>query len=129
WDLEPWAGLALVLVKEGGEAAHIQRQASGVSAGDDQTVGLIGLVSLGYGLRSSDNRVRALSQSISWVSQSMSSPMPFFQASSRLSASTTTYWYIGTRYWRSRTNLPLVSCSPIGSSSAPTPADFCQQGW
>src|ERR1700731_1193560 len=32
---------------------------------------------------------RALSQSISWVSQSISSLMPFLHASSRLSASTT----------------------------------------
>src|SRR5215470_6612808 len=33
--------------------------------------------------------------------------MPFLQASSRLSASTTMCWYIGTRYWRSMTNLGI----------------------
>src|ERR1700730_1546661 len=50
---------------------------------------------------------RALSQSISWVSQSISSLMAFLQASSRLSASTTICWYMGTKYWRSITNLGI----------------------
>src|SRR6202047_1777737 len=49
----------------------------------------------------------APSQSISWVSQSISSLMPFLQASSRFSASTTMCWYMGTRYWRSITNLDI----------------------
>src|SRR6266852_6858967 len=70
---------------------------------------------------------RALSQSISWVSQSISSLMPFLQASSRVSASTTMCWYIGTRYWRSITNLG-IGFLLLDASNAPTPASFCQQG-
>src|SRR5712671_7328461 len=33
--------------------------------------------------------------------------MPFLQASSRFSASTTICWYMGTKYWRSITNLGI----------------------
>src|SRR6516164_6891069 len=33
--------------------------------------------------------------------------MPFLQASSRFSPSTTMCWYIGTKYWRSITNLGI----------------------
>src|SRR5271166_5940013 len=40
-DFEPWARLAFVLVEEGGQAEHVQREASGVSAGGDQTMRLI----------------------------------------------------------------------------------------
>src|ERR1700730_1480690 len=63
---------------------------------------------------------RALSLSISWVSQSISSLMPFLQACSRFSASMTMCWYMGTRYWRSITNLGLgVSCLMLPTPRPP----------
>src|SRR3984893_6272104 len=50
---------------------------------------------------------RAPSQSISWVSQSISSLMAFLQASSSFSASTSMCWYMGTKYLSSITNLGI----------------------
>src|SRR5437660_12371234 len=70
---------------------------------------------------------RALSQSISWVSQSISSLMPFLQASSRFSASTTICWYMGRdidarlRTWASEL-LPLHASNAHLSQSLETAA-------
>ena len=57
--------LSLVLVEERDEAEHVQREASGVFAGDDQTVNFIGLIS-GTILTAVMLVARALSQSISY---------------------------------------------------------------
>ena len=46
-DFEPEAGLRLAFVEKGGEAEHVQWKTARVSAGDDQAVGLIRLVSVG----------------------------------------------------------------------------------
>src|ERR1700738_4242861 len=71
---------------------------------------------------------RALSQSISWVSQSISSLMPFLQASSRVSASTTMCWYMGTRYWRSITNLGIDFLRLDLSTPQPPPTSVSRGG-
>ena len=46
--------LSLVLVEERDEAEHVQREASGVFAGDDQTVSFIGLISFRHDLDCGD---------------------------------------------------------------------------
>jgi hypothetical protein len=50
WDIEQRARPRPVLVKEGGEAQHVRREAFRVSTGDDQTMGLIGLIPFRLGL-------------------------------------------------------------------------------
>src|SRR6266566_5609870 len=46
-DLEERASLGLILVEEGGQAEHVQREAFRVSAGYDKKMGMIRLISLG----------------------------------------------------------------------------------
>jgi hypothetical protein len=57
--------LPLVLEEERDEAEHVQREASGVFAGDDQTVSFIGLISFRHDLDCGDAD-RTLSQSVSY---------------------------------------------------------------
>jgi hypothetical protein len=81
-DLQERTGLGFVLVKERGEAEHVQGGRVFLVGGDNQFRLRIYIVPVGNQLGASDGRY-APSLSISWVSQSISSLMPFLQAYSR----------------------------------------------